>query len=79
MPTLMRLLSEVTNKTGLQFVVPEKAYSKALAIPCFYSDGNGYRVIDELAQAFSIERFVLAATGQRANLCRQLEGFILGR
>ncbi|EJE4534146.1 hypothetical protein ACE1K8_001444 [Vibrio parahaemolyticus] len=53
-PTLMQLLSEVTNKTGLQFVVPEKAYSKT-AIPCFYSDGNGYRVIDELAQAFSID------------------------
>ena len=53
-PTLMQLLSEVTNKTGLQFVVPEKAYSKT-AIPCFYSDGNGYRVIDELGQAFSID------------------------
>ncbi len=53
-PTLMQLLSEVTNKTGLQFVVPEKAYSKT-AIPCFYSDGNGYRIIDELAQAFSID------------------------
>ncbi len=53
-PTLMQLLSEVTNKTGLQFVVPEKAYSKT-AIPCFYSDGNGYRVIDELAQAFGIK------------------------
>lgn len=52
-PTLMQLLSEVTNKTGLQFVVPDKAYSKT-AIPCFYSDGNGYRVMDELAQAFSI-------------------------
>ncbi len=53
-PTLMQLLSEVTNKTGLQFVVPEQAYSKT-AIPCFYSDGNGYRVIDELAQAFGID------------------------
>ena len=53
-PTLMQLLSEVTNKTGLQFVVPEQAYSKT-AIPCFYSDGNGYRVIDELAQAFNID------------------------
>lgn len=53
-PTLMQLLSEVTNKTGLQFVVPEKAYSKS-AIPCFYSDGNGYRVMDELGQAFSID------------------------
>ncbi|KAB0292027.1 hypothetical protein F2P58_02535 [Vibrio fortis] len=53
-PTLMQLLSEVTNKTGLQFVVPEKAYSKT-AISCFYSDGNGYRVLDELAQAFSID------------------------
>lgn len=53
-PTLMQLLSEVTNKTGLQFVVPDKAYSKS-AIPCFYSDGNGYRVMDELGQAFSID------------------------
>ncbi len=53
-PTLMQLLSEVTNKTGLQFVVPEKAYSKS-AIPCFYSDGNGYRVMDELGQAFGID------------------------
>lgn len=53
-PTLMQLLSEVTNKTGLQFVVPERAYSKT-AIPCFYSDGNGYRIIDELSQAFGID------------------------
>ncbi|ELL0595105.1 hypothetical protein Q6U54_000683 [Vibrio vulnificus] len=53
-PTLMQLLSEVTNKTALQFVVPEKAYSKT-AIPCFYSDGNGYRVMDELGQAFGID------------------------
>ncbi|MCG7585449.1 hypothetical protein [Photobacterium sp. OFAV2-7] len=53
-PTLMQLLSEITNKTGLQFVVPEKAYSKS-AIPCFYSDGNGYRVMDELGQAFGID------------------------
>ncbi|EKO3922787.1 hypothetical protein GCS56_000003 [Vibrio metschnikovii] len=53
-PTLMQLLSEVTNKTGLQFVVPEKAYSKT-AIPCFYSDGNGYRIMDEIGQAFGIE------------------------
>ncbi|MGF1718348.1 hypothetical protein L4D08_26195 [Photobacterium chitinilyticum] len=53
-PTLMQLLSEVTNKTGLQFVVPEKAYSKS-AIPCFYSDGNGYRMMDELGQAFGID------------------------
>ncbi|HCH1020192.1 hypothetical protein [Vibrio parahaemolyticus] len=53
-PTLMQLLSDVTNKTGLQFVVPEAAYSKT-SIPCFYSDGNGYRVMDELSQAFGIE------------------------
>ncbi len=52
-PTLMQLLSYVTAKTGLQFVVPERAYSKN-PIPCFYSDGNGYRVMDELAQAFNI-------------------------
>ncbi|WEM43523.1 hypothetical protein PTW35_06955 [Photobacterium sp. DA100] len=53
-PTLMQLLSNLTQQTGLQFVVPEKAYSKT-SIPCFYSDGNGYRIMDELAQAFSID------------------------
>lgn len=55
-PTMMQLLSFVTTKTGLQFVVPDRAYSKT-AIPCFYSDGNGYRVMDELAQAFSVPEF----------------------
>lgn len=50
----MQLLSDVTNKTGLQFVVPEAAYSKA-STPCFYSDGNDYRVMDELSQALGIE------------------------
>ncbi|KJF83553.1 hypothetical protein UA31_03185 [Photobacterium angustum] len=55
-PTLMQLLEDVTNKTGLQFVVPDKAYSKT-AIPCFYSDGNGYRIMDEIAQAFSVDDF----------------------
>ncbi|MGF1688361.1 hypothetical protein L4C36_16985 [Photobacterium japonica] len=55
-PTLMQILSNVTQQTGLQFVVPEQAYSKT-SIPCFYSDGNGYRIMDELAQAFSIEDF----------------------
>jgi hypothetical protein len=53
-PTLMQLLSNLTNKTGLQFVTPDKAYSQT-SIPCFYSDGNGYRVMDELGQAFSID------------------------
>ncbi|UTM59203.1 hypothetical protein L4174_021080 [Photobacterium sp. CCB-ST2H9] len=55
-PTLMQLLSHVSEKTGLQFVVPERAYSKTAA-PCFYSDGNGYRVMDELATTFSVPDF----------------------
>ncbi|MPX98034.1 hypothetical protein EHW61_15475 [Salinivibrio sp. VYel6] len=52
-PTLMQTLSNVTEQTGLQFVVPERAYSQS-AIPCFYSVGNGYRIMDEIEQAFSV-------------------------
>ncbi|WP_434357431.1 hypothetical protein NF212_16245 [Parasalinivibrio latis] len=61
-PTMVKLLSHVGEKTGLQFVVPEKAYSQT-AIPCFYSDGNGYRVMDELAQAFNVPDFVWQQQG----------------
>lgn len=61
-PTLMQLLSNVTQQTGIQFVVPEKAYTKS-PIPCFYSTGNGYRVLDELAQAFGIPDFMWQQQG----------------
>lgn len=61
-PTLMQLLSNLTEQTGLQFVVPEKAYSKQV-IPCFYSIGNGYRVLDEIGQAFNITDYMWQQQG----------------
>ncbi|MEZ9441640.1 hypothetical protein AB4516_00785 [Vibrio sp. 10N.222.54.F12] len=61
-PTLTQLLSNMTQQTGLQFVVPDKAYANS-AIPCFYSIGNGYRVLDEIAQAFSISDYMWQQQG----------------
>lgn len=61
-PTLMQLLSNVTAQTGLQFVVPERAYAQS-AIPCFYSTGNGYRVLDEIADAFGIRDYLWQQQG----------------
>ncbi|AYV22359.1 hypothetical protein [Vibrio mediterranei] len=61
-PTLVQLLSNITQQTGLQFVVPDRAYANS-AIPCFYSTGNGYRVLDEIAQAFSISDYIWQQQG----------------
>ncbi|PMN68422.1 hypothetical protein [Enterovibrio norvegicus] len=61
-PTLMQILSNITQQTGLQFVVPDKAYTKS-AIPCFYSVGNGYRLLDELGPAFGIHDYMWQQQG----------------
>lgn len=55
-PTLHQILSNVTTKTGIQFVVPDKAYSQT-QIPCYYSVGNGYYLLDNLGLAFNISSF----------------------
>ncbi|WP_158175204.1 hypothetical protein [Grimontia hollisae] len=61
-PNLAGVLSNLSQQTGLQFVFPEKAYSQT-AIPCFYSTGNGYRLLDEIGQAFSIPDFIWQQQG----------------
>ena len=55
-PTLHQILSGVTLKTGIQFVVPDKGYSQT-QIPCYYSIGNGYYLLDNLGSAFNIQNF----------------------
>lgn len=61
-PTLTQLLSNVTEQTGIQFVIPNKAYANS-AIPCFYSTGNGYRVLGEIGQAFGIANYIWQQQG----------------
>ncbi len=61
-PTLMQLLRHITAQTGLQFVVPDKAYANSV-IPCFYSTGNGYRVLDEIGHAFGIGDYMWQQQG----------------
>lgn len=61
-PTLLQILSNITEQTGVQFVVPDVAYSKT-AIACFYSTGNGYRALDELGKAFNIKNFTWQQQG----------------
>ncbi|CZF83229.1 hypothetical protein [Grimontia marina] len=61
-PTLAGILSNLSQQTGLQFVFPENAYSQT-AIPCFYSTGNGYRLLDDLGQAFSIPDYIWQQQG----------------
>lgn len=55
-PTLHQILSNVTSKSGIQFVMPDKAYVQT-QIPCYYSVGNGYYLLDNLGVAFNIPNF----------------------
>ncbi|WP_223823925.1 hypothetical protein [Candidatus Enterovibrio escicola] len=61
-PTMHQLLGQITQRTGLTFVVPDKIYLKTV-IPCFYSTGNGYRVLDAVGAAFSIKDFIWQQDG----------------
>ncbi|ABZ75908.1 conserved hypothetical protein [Shewanella halifaxensis HAW-EB4] len=56
-PTMRQVLDEVTKQTGLDFVVPDKAYSET-AIPCFYCDGSGYEILDNIGRAYQIPDFI---------------------
>lgn len=61
-PTLHQVLSNVTAKSGIQFVLPDKEYT-ATAIPCYYSVGNGYYLLDHLGTAFNIPDFIWQQQG----------------
>lgn len=61
-PTMRQVLDAVTEQTGLTFVVPQKAYADA-AIPCFYCDGSGFQVLDNIGRAFQIPDFIWQQQG----------------
>lgn len=61
-PTMRQVLDEITEQTGLDFVVPDKAYANT-AIPCFYCDGSGYEILDNIGRAFRIADFIWQQQG----------------
>lgn len=61
-PTMRQVLNEITEQTGLDFVVPDKAYANT-AIPCFYCDGSGYEILDNIGRAFRIADFIWQQQG----------------
>ena len=56
-PTMRQVLDEITVQTGIEFVIPDKAYANT-AIPCFYSDSSGYAMLNNIGRAFRIADFV---------------------
>lgn len=50
------------EQTGLDFVVPDKAYADT-AIPCFYCDGSGYEILDDIGRVFRIPDFIWQQQG----------------
>ncbi|MDR9875908.1 hypothetical protein RJC98_11995 [Pseudomonas allii] len=59
---LQGVLAEISDKTGLRFRVPDKAYAKVKA-PFFYSLAAGYLAMDSLASVFSIPDFIWQQQG----------------
>lgn len=61
-PTMRQVLTELTKQSGVQFVIPEQAYAQT-AIPCFYSDGSGYSILDNIGRVFKINDFIWQQQG----------------
>tara|TARA_R110001583_G_scaffold42894_1_gene136386 strand:+ start:171 stop:860 length:690 start_codon:yes stop_codon:yes gene_type:complete len=61
-PTLKQVLDELSQLTGLEFVVPDKTYAET-AIPCFYCDSSGYAMLDNIGRSFRIDDFIWQQQG----------------
>lgn len=61
-PTLKQVLDELTKQSGIQFVIPNKAYTET-SIPCFYCDSSGYAILDNIGRAFRINDFIWQQQG----------------
>lgn len=61
-PTLRQVCDEITQQTGLEFVLPEKAYTQT-AIPCFYCDSSGYAMLDNLGRSYKITDYIWQQQG----------------
>ncbi|MGP1718787.1 hypothetical protein [Shewanella frigidimarina] len=61
-PTLKQVLDELSQLTGLEFLVPDSAYADT-AIPCFYCDSSGYAMLDNIGRSFRIDDFIWQQQG----------------
>ncbi len=59
---LSTVLTEINQKTGLSFRVPDKAYTKVKA-PFFYNLAAGYQAMDSLPRVFGIADFMWQQQG----------------
>lgn len=59
---LSTVLGEISQKTGLGFRVPDKAYTKVKA-PFFYNLAAGYQAMDSLPRVFGITDFMWQQQG----------------
>ncbi|MGH1373778.1 MAG: hypothetical protein ACRBBW_17180 [Cellvibrionaceae bacterium] len=55
---LGQVLSKVSEKTRLEFSIPESATYTTTKAPAFYSVANGYFALDSLAAVFGIDRLL---------------------
>ncbi|MEC4728858.1 hypothetical protein HWQ46_25415 [Shewanella sp. D64] len=60
--TLEDVLNGLNAKTGLDFVIPDKAY-RVTPAPCITNHGNGYSLMDSLGAVFDIDRYVWQQQG----------------
>ncbi|WP_310803224.1 hypothetical protein [Shewanella baltica] len=61
-PTLRQVISEISEQTGLEFVLPDKPYADT-AIPCFYGDTSGYAMLDNLGRTYKVPDFIWQQQG----------------
>jgi hypothetical protein len=61
-PTLRQVCDEITAQTGLEFVIPAKAYADT-AIPCFYCDSSGYAMLDNIGRTYKVPDFIWQQQG----------------
>lgn len=61
-PTMKQVLAELTKQSGVEFVLPNQAYTET-SIPCFYSDSSGYAMLDNIGRAFQIKDFIWQQQG----------------
>lgn len=61
-PTMRDVLKAISDKTGLEFSAPDKAYSST-KIPHFANVGNGFQAMDGIGRAFRIADYMVQQQG----------------
>ena len=60
--TLTGLLEKITDKTGIEFVIPEKEYAMAMT-PYIVNCQQGYALMDNLGRIFGIKKYIWQQQG----------------